>query len=429
MKRAIVVGTGAGGATAAKELQGAFDVTILEAGGDFRPFSRDLAALARLRTTGLFLDERLIRLLFPAMRVRKLRDGMVLINGIGTGGTTTLATGNAMPVDADLKALGIDLDPEFRELERQIPITTDHQARWREITRRLFAICEDMGLQPAPLPKMGDYARCIRCGRCILGCPQGVKWDSRRFLDVALERGAQLERRCAVESVVIRGGEAVGIRARQGWRTRFYPADLVVLAAGGLGTPAILDRSGITCEPRLFVDPVLCVAAEWPGARLDREIAMPFVVERDRYIIAPYLDYLSFFFDRRWRLDAGDIVALMIKLADVESGSVTARGVEKELTDADRACLGEGVAVSTQILGRLGVPPGKAFLGTLNAGHPGGALPLTGREDPPFHDARLPANLYVADATLFPRSLGKPPILTIMAMAARVARICRETCA
>jgi len=32
MKKAIVVGSGAGGATAAKELQGAFDVTLLEAG-------------------------------------------------------------------------------------------------------------------------------------------------------------------------------------------------------------------------------------------------------------------------------------------------------------------------------------------------------------------------------------------------------------
>ena len=32
MKRALVIGSGAGGATAAKELQGAFDVTVLEAG-------------------------------------------------------------------------------------------------------------------------------------------------------------------------------------------------------------------------------------------------------------------------------------------------------------------------------------------------------------------------------------------------------------
>jgi len=40
------------------------------------------------------------------------------------------------------------------------------------------------------------------------------------------------------------------------------------------------------------------------------------------------------------------------------------------------------------------------------------------------HDDRLPENLFVADATLFPRSLGNPPILTIIALAKRVARIC-----
>jgi choline dehydrogenase-like flavoprotein len=41
-----------------------------------------------------------------------------------------------------------------------------------------------------------------------------------------------------------------------------------------------------------------------------------------------------------------------------------------------------------------------------------------------MHDDRLPENVNVADATLFPRSLGNPPILTIIAMARRIAAIC-----
>ena len=73
----------------------------------------------------------------------------------------------------------------------------------------------------------------------------------------------------------------------------------MVLAAGGLGTPAILERSGIRCEPRLFVDPVLCVAAPWPDSRQHREIPMPFVVQRPGYIVSPYFDWLSFLFNRR----------------------------------------------------------------------------------------------------------------------------------
>jgi choline dehydrogenase-like flavoprotein len=45
---------------------------------------------------------------------------------------------------------------------------------------------------------------------------------------------------------------------------------------------------------------------------------------------------------------------------------------------------------------------------------------------PVVHDDRLPENVFVADATLFPRSLGNPPILTIIALAKRVARICAD---
>ncbi len=43
-KRAVVVGSGAGGATVARELQGEFDVTVVEAGKDFRRVTLDRGA-------------------------------------------------------------------------------------------------------------------------------------------------------------------------------------------------------------------------------------------------------------------------------------------------------------------------------------------------------------------------------------------------
>ena len=64
---------------------------------------------------------------------------MILVNGIGLGGTTTICTGNALRMDRDLKALGIDLDAEFEEIFREIPVTTAHQKKWHKVTRRLFA--------------------------------------------------------------------------------------------------------------------------------------------------------------------------------------------------------------------------------------------------------------------------------------------------
>jgi choline dehydrogenase-like flavoprotein len=102
---------------------------------------------------------------------------------------------------------------------------------------------------------------CRHCGRCVLGCPYGAKWDSRRYQDEAVARGARLVTGCRVERLAVRGGRVTGVVSRGPLGRRWHPADLVVVAAGGLGTPAILQRSGIACEPRLFVDPVLCVAA------------------------------------------------------------------------------------------------------------------------------------------------------------------------
>jgi choline dehydrogenase-like flavoprotein len=437
MKRAIVVGSGAGGAMAARELQRSFDVTVLEEGHEFQPFRRDVPKLERLRATGLFLDERMIRALFPAMRVMKARDGLVLVRGSSTGGTTTLATANALRCDDALREIGVDLDAEFDALLAELPISTDHARGWRPVTRRLFAACEDLRLEPQVMPKLVDLSKCRRCGRCVLGCAHGAKWDSRRLLREAREAGATVVTGARVERVAVehRGGpgrgtaRATGVVVRRRGRTRHLSADLVVLSAGGLGTPAILDASGIATERHLFVDPVLCVAAPWPDEELPPEMPMPFAVDRGELIVSPYFDYLSFFFNPAWRSSSRHILSLMVKFADSEDGGVERRRVSKGVTPADRRRISEGVDVCRQILGRLGVPAGDTFLGTLNAGHPGGTLPLTPQSAVGLRDERLPANLYVSDASLLPRSLGKPPMLTIMALAKRVAAACKETAA
>jgi choline dehydrogenase-like flavoprotein len=274
---------------------------------------------------------------------------------------------------------------------------------------------------------MGEYQRCVHCGRCVFGCPHGVKWDSRQFLKIALDNGAQLATDCEVDRVVIENGRAIGVRVKQGWGHAFYPADLVVLAAGGLGTPVILEHSGIACEPSFFVDPVLCIAGRAEGCRQCYEVEMPFVVQREGFIISPYFDYLSFFFDRAWRYPAEDVVGIMVKIADASTGSIGSKGIHKRLTDEDRRRLDEGIGIGRAILRRFGIAPDETFLGTINAGHPGGSLPLTPHEAVSLHHDRLPPNLYVADATLLPRSLGNPPILTIVALAKRVGRVCIET--
>jgi len=422
MKKVIVVGSGAGGAAAASMLQGKFNVTILEAGREFKPFSFSLSVLEKLKKTGLFFDEREIRLLFPSMRVRKTENKMVLVNGVGLGGTTTISAGNALRLDKGLNMLGIELEEEFRELYEEIPITYDHQNKWRDTTKKLFEICREMELDPKPIPKLGDYRNCTGCGRCVLGCRYGAKWDSRQMVAAAQDAGAELITGCKVLKVVVEKEYAKGVHTNKG----FYPADIVILAAGGFSTPVILQNSGIGCESRLFVDPVLCIAAEYKGSLQNKELSMPFAVQKEHYILSPYFDYLSFFFNKSWRYPASDTLSLMIKLADSSTGSIDKNNIDKTLTGIDKERLQEGVGICREILDRYGIKKDDIFLGTINAGHPGGMLPLTGQEAETFHNPRLPENLYVADATLFPESLGNPPILTIMAMARKAAKIITE---
>lgn len=421
-KTALVVGTGAGGGMIAKELQGRYQVTILEAGGEFKPFSMPIGKLAALRRTGLFFDERMIRLLLPNMLVEKTED-MVMVRGIGVGGTTTLATGNAVRCDGAVRALGIDLDEQFAELSRELPITTDHQQHWTETTWTMFRLFEQMGLDPVVTPKLMRAAKCVECGRCVIGCPTGAKWDTRNLTKEAVQKGAVLVTDCRVTDLDIENGEVKAVHALRHGKRETYRADLVVLSAGGLGTPVFLQHSGVPCSDTLFADPVLCVAGPMENFGQDHQLLMPFISQQDGYILSPYMDYLSFFFHRSWRLPMRNIVSIMIKLADEEAGTTDGKRIHKTMSPADQCRMDRAVAQSREILERLGVREKDQFLGTLNAGHPGGMLPLTEGEKNSLHPPVLPDNLYVADATILPWSMGNPPMLTIMALAKKIAAL------
>jgi choline dehydrogenase-like flavoprotein len=134
------------------------------------------------------------------------------------------------------------------------------------------------------------------------------------------------------------------------------------------------------------------------------------------------MDWLSFFFNRQWFKPMDGMVSLMIKLADVEQGDVHHNKMTKVLTPLDHQRLQQGVDDCRQILLQMGAKDEDIFLGTLNAGHPGGMLPLTQAEAETLHSPLLPDNLYVCDATLLPQALGLPPMLTIMALAKRIAK-------
>ena len=419
--KAIVVGSGAGGATAARELAlNGHEVTIIEAGRGFRPFTRHLFWAGGLRDMGLLGGERTIDRVFPQMSTLRSSEDLVLVRGITTGGCTSISTGNAVRAENGLKEIGLDLSQEFEEIERLLKPTEIPREKWRPVTQSMFDAAEDLGLGPNPTPKMVDVGKCDCCGLCELGCPRGARWDSRRLFPDIFSHGGRLITGTSVRRVVIRNGLAKGVEVSGG---ATYEADVVVLAAGAIGTAQILRATGMQPSDSLWVDIVLTLGGVLGGAKMFDEPPMAWYAKRPDFILSPYPDILSHLFHRPWRhVSDNDRVGIMIKLADEQNGSVEADGaVRKEVTNRDRSRLDVGLALAEEVMERAGVK-GPFVPGMLNGGHLGGTVPLTSKDVDTMKPSWLPEGLWVADLSLLPKSQGLPTILTTMALALRVAR-------
>lgn len=116
---------------------------------------------------------------------------------------------------------------------------------------------EAAGIPGGPLPRA--VADCKGCGDCFTGCAEGRKQSlDRNYIPDAVADGAQVYTCCHVDKLLMEGNRAVGV---VGWvvdpigRRKLAPfkvvAPKVVLAAGALNTPALLQKSGITARGRV----------------------------------------------------------------------------------------------------------------------------------------------------------------------------------
>ncbi|EKQ52603.1 MAG: choline dehydrogenase-like flavoprotein [Methanobacterium sp. Maddingley MBC34] len=419
--RAIIVGSGAGGATAARELQSrGFEVLILEAGPPFKPFTRHISWAEPLRRFGLLGGEGTFKHLFPPLDIQRSSPELILVRGLATGGSTVLACGNLVRADRGLKEIGLDLTPEYDELEGELKPTTIPQKNWRPVTKEMFRSAKDLGLNPQPTHKVIDSSKCNNCGLCELGCVRGARWDSRKFLTEAVNKGATLQSRSPVEKVITENGRVTGVITRD---SNKYNADVVVLAAGGVGSAQILKNSGLKAEDHLWVDIVLTLGGVLPDARQLEEPPMAWYTQHEDYILSPYPDILSHYFHKPWRkVPIQDRVGLMVKLADTEEGAVYSNGkVNKSLTSHDEERLDLAIRQAQEVMEGAGVS-GPFIRGVPNGGHLGGTVPLKKDDVQNMRPSWLPEGLWVADLSLSPRSQGLPTILLTAALALRVAR-------
>ncbi|MFQ5612803.1 MAG: GMC family oxidoreductase N-terminal domain-containing protein [Anaerolineae bacterium] len=423
----IVVGSGPGGATVARELAragGERRVLLLERGFDHRPRAYYGTYLGPL----LYADRR--SFLYT-------QEGLNIIRPLMVGGATTMFTGSAAPPPAWLKdKYGLDIDQEVSETVEELEIAPlPAELRGRASTR-LARAGQALGYDWQPLPKFMKPARSPRfdCGaKCMLGCRCGAKWTAAEFVDQAVEAGADLRPRARVERVLIEEGHVTGVEGRLAGRPFAARAETVVLAAGGIGTPRLLQASGLDGAGQgMTMDTTLMVYGFVRDRGIGNEPPMTWAWdnEAEGYMLSslvdPWLNYPLAMVRQDWRHlrswpKWNHILGVMIKLTDEVSGGVFPDGrVSKPMTGGDRERLASARLVAEKILVEAGAGPADILLSPLRGTHPSGTVRLG-----VMLDGNLQTEvegLYVCDASVFPEALGRPTVLTIIGLARRLAR-------
>lgn len=416
----VVIGSGAGGASVAKELakQGR-DVLVLEKGKLVHKVGKQREALKY----------------YDRFALRSSIEGFFVYSAIMGGGTTNISCGNGMPVLAEeLKDLGIDLSSEFEETEKEIGVKPISEKLIGKGSRLIMDIGNEMGLEMKPMPKYVNASKCVSCGLCVLGCKRGAKWTTMDYIRQMHEFGGKIFYNTDVRRIAIKGKKAVGVVAvREGKIIRVH-ANVVILAAGGLVSPVILKNSGIDAAGKsLFVDflNVTFGILEDKTVNLSKEITMSVVSTKylkDRgFLISPFMFppivmptimptlklHKLFKYNR--------LLGIMTKTKDDNEGEVLADGrFHKKPTGKDVERLNEGAEIATRMLMKAGIKKQNIFISKPSGSHPGGSDPIGNVVD---NNLRTEIeNVFVCDASVLPVSSGAPPIVTIVSLGKRLAR-------
>ncbi len=126
------------------------------------------------------------------------------------------------------------------------PLRVEHLRDPRPLTRSFLAACGELGI-----PEVEDYhVEPDGCGMTMVNQRRGRRWSAAdAFLDgLGSGPGSSLQVRTGVEvqRVAIEDGRAIGVDVLVGGQRRFARAEReVVVAAGAVATPPLLQRSGV----------------------------------------------------------------------------------------------------------------------------------------------------------------------------------------
>ena len=417
---AIVVGTGPGGASVARELAASGAAVLMLEQGGAEPLKGTLgqmAAMAAVPGKGVFIH----------------RDASLLVRAITLGGTSAINFATAAPPPAAMFAAhGIDLAPALAELRAELPMAPLPDSLVGPMAARIMTAARELGLPWHKLDKLIRPQACrTGCWRCVTGCPYGAKWTARDFVDEARRHGAVLRERARVDRVLVEDGRAVGVEATIAGERQQLRAGLVVLAAGGIGSPRLLRASGLLAGPAAFFsDPVVAVMGSVDGVdgvNGGAEVPMAAgashhadgIAYADLTLPRPMYQAFALQAGRADRLFAhARTLSIMVKIRDAIGGRIGPRWVDKTLQPDDRRKFAQGIALARGVLEQAGAH--HIFASHHFAAHPGGSVRIGEGVDRDLQTAT--PGLYVCDASVIPGPWGLPPTLTLLCLGRRLGR-------
>jgi choline dehydrogenase-like flavoprotein len=487
---AVIVGSGAGGAMAARELSRAGkSVLVLEEGGDHVPADFNQR------------EEQMIPKLFAELGGRRTDDlAVMVLSGRGLGGSTTHNTNLVKRTDPaildlwreehglsglDASAMGIYFD----EVEALLGVGPIPEPRISEHNRVFRRGVEALGYRGGVLSHNRD-GRCVGSGFCELGCAYDGKMNARRILlPEASERGATILSDAKATRVLHDGTRASGVSGllldEHGRERGTFEvtARAVCLAGSAIGSPALALLSGVP-DPHAQIGAHLHLH---PGAAIAGIFDQPIEGWRgipQSYECTEFLDLTPNARRRVWIVPSfahpvgtaantpgfgpdlmrsmrnyPNMAVLAAMVHDESEGTVYVSGERPRIayrpSRPDREQLALGAREAARILFSAGarevmipaMPPivlrelaeidditSDRFLphdAALTAVHPMGSMrmgadPSTSATD---GSGRLHAlrDLYVMDGSVFPTSIGTPPQLSIYAFAMKNARALAAT--
>jgi hypothetical protein len=407
---AIVIGSGPGGATVARELsKRGQKVLILERGGN-EPLRDGLFGVASI------------------LRGVSVGTNLLMARALTTGGSTAVYLGTADRPRVELfQSLGIDISKELEEAESELPLATLPDAMLRPPSLKLRESGIALGYELYTSRMLVDQSVCNS------GYAYHAKWTARSYVEDAVGNGATLLNGATALRVLTDQDRAIGVeyalkKTKRQIETRRAFGAKVVVAAGCAPTPILLRKSGIrsVADRGFAIHPGFAVFGTISGLKGTEGFgaSYAFFVDDDIYIGDGNFDRtahrLLMLGARKWSrvFRYASTIAAGVIAIDSLGGELREDGrYYKDLTPEDKAKLAKGETVARELLRHAGAR--NLCVTSVNASTIAGTLRIQDHVDTNLQTEIR--DLYVCDGSLMPRE-AITPALTLICLGKYLAK-------